>query len=751
MKLGPRRAMVGIAAALLAVTGSLVVVGSAAAGPATSPFDPAANGATKGTVSFYDASGHKIFNGSLSTPPAFVKADSDAGASGDTIGTVYVAIPDKNKPNPLDWASDLLGDGTYNPAPADWPAAVKDGKVVGQPQIWTEGPGLIDPNTDAAWKDLRQIRLFSSGPGNAVNPHVYSSATLSIDSSAGTWTQVFPTPSSTPAPTPTATQTSLAVSPAGPVTRGTPVTLTATVSPAVDGTVQFKDGAADLGSPVSVVSGVATYTSTSLSAASHDLTAAFAPADVAAYAVSTSNIQTLVVEAVAATATTTSLAVSPTGPVMQGRPVTLTATVTPSGATGTVQFLDGDAAIGSPATLSGGTATLATSTLSAGNRSLSARFVPADPDVFAGSTSGAHSLVVDRAPAAATTTTLNVPAGPVVAGTSVALAATVDPGTAVGAVQFYDGTSALDVPHTLSGGAASITTTTLAAGSHSLTARFIPADSMDFVESVSSAASLVVTPPPTATSTALAAVPSSGALVGSDVTLTATVEPSSAVGTIQFKDGTTDLGAPVAVAAGTTTSTVSSLVAGPHSLAAVFVPTDAANFAGSASPALILDVARKVVDLTVLGADGQPLPANPELAPGATVEVRGTGFVPDETVKVLVRSTETQVGTAVADSAGDVQTSATLPTALDAGSHTLVAQGAAVEGQFPFTVAAAAGAVNTQTGSTGGVASTSGTSASGSLPRTGAPIALLALAAGVTSAIGAALMLGGRTRYRRAH
>ena len=46
---------------------------------------------------------------------------------------------------------------------------------------------------------------------------------------------------------------------------------------------------------------------------------------------------------------------------------------------------------------------------------------------------------------------------------------------------------------------------------------------------------------------------------GTPVTLTATVTPSSAAGTVQFYDGSTALGAPVAVAAGTATKSVSTL------------------------------------------------------------------------------------------------------------------------------------------------------------------------------------------------
>src|SRR5262249_15724136 len=48
------------------------------------------------------------------------------------------------------------------------------------------------------------------------------------------------------------TTTTLSASPSGTVTQGTPVTLTATVSPSTPGTVQFLDGGNPLGPPVAV-------------------------------------------------------------------------------------------------------------------------------------------------------------------------------------------------------------------------------------------------------------------------------------------------------------------------------------------------------------------------------------------------------------------------------------------------------------------------------------------------------------------
>jgi Bacterial Ig-like domain (group 3) len=64
---------------------------------------------------------------------------------------------------------------------------------------------------------------------------------------------------------------------------------------------------------------------------------------------------------------------------------------------------------------------------------------------------------------------------------------------------------------------------------------------------------------------------------------TVRVAPPNAAGTVQFKDGTTNLGAPVPVAGGVAVGPVSVLSRGPHSLTAVFTPTDPTKFKSSTS------------------------------------------------------------------------------------------------------------------------------------------------------------------------
>lgn len=91
------------------------------------------------------------------------------------------------------------------------------------------------------------------------------------------------------------------------------------------------------------------------------------------------------------TATTTALTASATT-LGAGAPVTLTATVSPSSATGNVQFLDGSTSLGTVASVNG-VATLKTTALSSGNHSITAKY--AGDATNAESTSAAVAVTVN--------------------------------------------------------------------------------------------------------------------------------------------------------------------------------------------------------------------------------------------------------------------------------------------------------------------------------------------------------------------
>lgn len=121
----------------------------------------------------------------------------------------------------------------------------------------------------------------------------------------------------------------------------------------------------------------------------------------------------------------------------------------------------------------------------------------------------------------------------------------------------------------------------------------------------------------TATSTALAVGTPDPVAFGTATSLTATVSPSNAPGSVQFKRGATSIGSPIAVVGGIATLDSTVLPAGTQNLTAVFTPSDA-SFATSistprayvvAGPATISGVARV----------GSILSCNSAPTPGATV------------------------------------------------------------------------------------------------------------------------------------
>jgi hypothetical protein len=239
---------------------------------------------------------------------------------------------------------------------------------------------------------------------------------------------------------------------------GQAVQLSARVTPStVTGTITFMDGTTPIGVPVAVASGIASIVTSSLTNGNHTVTAVYSGDS--NYLGSTSPPIT---ESVGLTATTTDLAVTPPSTTF-GQPVTLTATVAPAGATGSVTFMDGTATLGTQ-TLSNGTATLTTSGLSGGSHSLSA--VYGGDSKFATSTSPAVTETVAKGNS---TTVLTVTPSPAAIGQQVTLRATVTPSTATGTVSFLEGGSRVG-SGTLGNGTATFSTSTLSVGSHELTA-----------------------------------------------------------------------------------------------------------------------------------------------------------------------------------------------------------------------------------------------------------------------------------------
>ena len=239
------------------------------------------------------------------------------------------------------------------------------------------------------------------------------------------------------------------------------------------GTVQFKDGAANLGSPVTLAAGQASLTTAALGTGAHSITVAYAGN--ATFATSTSPALAHTVNQ-AATSTSVARSAGP-NPSTFGQSVTFTATVsvTAPGAgtpSGSVQFKDGAANLGAPVTLAAGQASVSAGTLGLGAHSITA--VYSGDANFTTSTSGTLAHSVNQA-ATSTAVARSAGSNPSTAGQSVTFTATVSvtapgSGTPSGSVQFKDGAANLGAPVTLAGGQASLATTTLSVGAHSITA-----------------------------------------------------------------------------------------------------------------------------------------------------------------------------------------------------------------------------------------------------------------------------------------
>ena len=372
------------------------------------------------------------------------------------------------------------------------------------------------------------------------------------------------------------TTTALTASP-NPSTVGQSVTFTATVAsggnPVSAGTVQFSDGPTDLGAPVSVnASGVATLTTSALTAGSHTITADYS--GTSTLQESSDSVDQVVNRVATATVLTSSL-----NPSNVGDPVTFTATVTGGGspvASGTVQFSDGGSNLGAPIALAAdGTATFTTSGLVAGTHAIRASFA-------ATATHGASSDDLDQVvDLAASLTTLTSSLNPSAFGDPVTFTATV---TAAGApvtsgnVTFsVDGTDVGTVTVSVAG-VATFTTASIGGGTHTVAARYLGTPALG----VSSAnLSQVVGQRASSTTVTSSLNP---AAFGATVSFTATVTAGGAPvtsGTVQFSVGGTPVGLPIAVAAdGTAVLTqAGGLEPGTFTMTATYSGTD--DIAGS--------------------------------------------------------------------------------------------------------------------------------------------------------------------------
>ncbi len=265
------------------------------------------------------------------------------------------------------------------------------------------------------------------------------------------WTDLLPTTSITLSATP------------NPGTVGQTVSLSAVVSGAAPtGTVQFKDGTTSLGAPVALAAGSASLSGLLLSAGTHSLSASYSGDAANQASVSASLTQTMLAVA------SVSVGAAPAG-IIAGGAVSLTANVSGASPTGTIQFKDGGANLGSVITLAGSTATLNTNTLlTAANHSITAQY--SGDALNTPAASAALLLPVSKAVASVVLTATPIA---VTAGDTVSITASVSGAAPTGSVQFLSGGTNLGAPVPLASGSTTLATTALAVGSNAVTAIYL--------------------------------------------------------------------------------------------------------------------------------------------------------------------------------------------------------------------------------------------------------------------------------------
>lgn len=442
---------------------------------------------------------------------------------------------------------------------------------------------------------------------------------------------------------------------------GQAVTFTATLPSTATGTVQFFDGSTPINSAVTVASGSAATTISTLILGPHNITAAFTAntttAPTSNYASVTSAI---LVQNVGQGQSNIALTSSPNASTF-GQNVVFTATLA-STATGNVTFYDTttSTSLGVVAASSGTAVLPPISTLTVGTHNVQAQYA-GDANFLAGN-SAKDPQVVNKATTA--TTVLTSSLNPATYGVSVTFTATL-PTNATGTVTFLDNGVSIGTG-TLAGGIATLPISNLTVGSHPITATY-PGDSNYAAPPTSNTVTETINQK---TGEAITLTSSANpANFGASVIFTATV-PSDATGTIQFYDGATKLGTPVTVSAGVATYTTSSLSVSPpaHAITAVYSGDTNYGNVTSTTVSQVINIVSATMTIS-----GNP---NPSIYGGTvvmTITVTGVnGVIPTGTVTLTDALTGTQLGTGPIplDATGKAPYSTS---ALSAGSHPITA------------------------------------------------------------------------------
>ncbi len=349
-------------------------------------------------------------------------------------------------------------------------------------------------------------------------------------------------------------------------------------------------------------------------------------------------------DAIPANSTTVAVT-SSLNPSSLGTLVTFTATVTTGIGTGSLDgavtfFVDGvpvsGGAIGVDAN---GIATYQTATLTVGDHNITASYADIDGKHLNSPTSPALVQQVSEG----TVVVLVSGQNPSAVGQSVTFTATVSSGIAGGVipdgtVTFSDGSTILGTAPISTAGIAAFATATLTNGLHAITAQYNGDPQRQLQTSLSNTVSQDVQLPSTVVLTANP----NPTTFGTSVTFTAAITSQSSqapTGTVNFFDGTTQIGT-ATVAAGQAVLATASLASATHSITAVYTGD---NFNGAGTSNVVSEVIKPAATATALAVSPSPPIAGGQTTLTATVTV--TQGVSTPTGTVTFTSGTTTIGT----------------------------------------------------------------------------------------------------------
>jgi hypothetical protein len=308
-------------------------------------------------------------------------------------------------------------------------------------------------------------------------------------------------------------------------------------------------------------------------------------------------------------------------PSVYGQLVTFAASVTASipeagSPTGTVSIKNGNVILGS-GSLVGGEFSASTSALATGSDSISV--------VYSGDSNfQKHTVTLaETVQQASSTAALVSSSNPSGDGQSITLTANVSSstsGTPTGSVKFLDGTTTLGTSNLNSSGSATLSTSTLTTGTHVITAAY--AGDPNYKASASPALNQVVGK--TGTTTQLVSGSTAGNL-GLTATVTATAGAPS--GTVNFMDGSNQIGTANLNANGVAAFSTSSLTAGAHTITAAYSGDGNFNISTSSAVSITADFNLSTSAMTPSSvSDGQSATSTITIAPTNGFNASGVTF-----------------------------------------------------------------------------------------------------------------------------